>query len=73
VVFSYHTYSYYNNPADNNGNAIGYIDPNSIYNVNPHGGIPTCEGIGPPPGIMPTSGPPQAVVVVGARVARTTC
>jgi FtsP/CotA-like multicopper oxidase with cupredoxin domain/peroxiredoxin len=63
LVFSYHTYSFYN---DSNGNPIGFIDPNAIYNVNPDGNFPTCEAIGPPPGVSPMPG--SAVVAVNGQL-----
>ena len=63
LVFSYHTYSFYN---DSKGNPIGFIDPNLIYNVNPDGNLPTCEMIGPPPGVIPTPG--SAVVAVNGQL-----
>jgi FtsP/CotA-like multicopper oxidase with cupredoxin domain/peroxiredoxin len=63
LVFSYHTYNFYN---DSTGTPIGFIDPNAIYNINPDGGLPTCEMIGPPPGatVMPGS----AVVAVNGQL-----
>jgi FtsP/CotA-like multicopper oxidase with cupredoxin domain len=63
LVFSYHTYSFYN---DSHGNAIGFIDPNAIYNVNPDGNFPTCEMIGPPPGVSALPG--DAVVAVNGQL-----
>jgi FtsP/CotA-like multicopper oxidase with cupredoxin domain/peroxiredoxin len=62
LVFSYHTYSFYN---DSHGNPIGFIDPNAIYNVNPDGSLPTCD-VGPPAGasVMPGS----AVVAVNGQL-----
>jgi FtsP/CotA-like multicopper oxidase with cupredoxin domain/peroxiredoxin len=63
LVFSYHTYSFYN---DSTGTPIGFIDPNSIYNVNPDGFLPTCGMIGPPPGVSPMPG--SAVVAVNGQL-----
>jgi FtsP/CotA-like multicopper oxidase with cupredoxin domain/peroxiredoxin len=66
LVFSYHTYSFYN---DGKGNQIGFIDPNAIYNVNPDGNLPTCEMIGPPPGASTIPG--SAVVAVNGQLIPT--
>jgi FtsP/CotA-like multicopper oxidase with cupredoxin domain/peroxiredoxin len=63
LVFSYHTYSFYNDPVTNQ--PIGYIDPNAIYNVNPDGFLPTCD-VGPPSTVTPNPG--SAVVAVNGQL-----